>query len=94
MVLLSENSPGNPDLTSENAKAPVDREVAAIPRSRERNRVRARRFQVKAEVCGNARVPGLVLQDAAENARVFEGGAHGNQGFAGGFHGDPSEIES
>ncbi len=31
---------------------------------------------------------------AAENARVFERGAHGNHGFAGGFHGDPSEIGS
>jgi hypothetical protein len=32
MVLLSENSPGKPDLTSENAKAPVDREVSGIPK--------------------------------------------------------------
>ena len=38
------------DLTLENAKAPAEREVAAITKSRER----ARRFQVKAEVCGNA----------------------------------------
>jgi len=54
MVLLFKNSLGNPDLTPENAEAPIEREVAANIKSRGRNQARARRFQVKAEVFGNA----------------------------------------
>jgi len=45
---------GDGGLTPKNAEAPAEREAAAITKSRERNQARARRFQVKAEVSGDA----------------------------------------
>ena len=74
---------GGSDLAPKNAKAPAEREVAAITKSRERNRTRARRFQVKAEVCGNAlKVSAPDSGDLGFRARAYDAFGTTSEAFA------------
>jgi len=74
---------GGSDLAPKNAKAPVEREVAAITESRERNQARARRFQVKAEVCGDAlKVSAPDSGDLGFRARAYDAFGTTSEAFA------------
>jgi hypothetical protein len=76
---------GNGGLTLKNAEAPAEREAAAITKSPERNQARARRFQVKAEVCGVAlRVSAPHSDERGFSARGLDAFGTTSEAFASG----------